>query len=62
MLSRPSQRYYGPLRLPGQPAGDFSVRLIRRGWAPVVHWPGSPVVPPGALLACHPCYPGGPQV
>lgn len=62
VLSSPSKRYYGPLRLPGQPDGDFSVRLIRRGWIPVIHWPGSPVVPAGAVLACHPCYPGGPPV
>jgi len=62
MLSRPSQRYYGPLRLPGQPGGDFGVCLIPVGWTPVVHWPGSPVVPPGTILACHPCYPGGPRV
>jgi hypothetical protein len=61
-LSSTYQRYYGPLRLPGQPDGDFSVRLIRRGWTPVIHWPGSPVVPSGAVLACHPCYPGGPPV
>ena len=61
-MSSPSKRYYGPLRLPGQPAGVFSVRLIRRGWIPVIHWPGSPVVPSGAVLACHPCYPGGPQM
>jgi hypothetical protein len=62
MLSRPCERYYGPLRLPGQPGGDFGVRLIRPGWTPVVHWPGSPVVPPGAVPACRPCYPGGPRV
>jgi len=62
MLSRPSQRYYGPLRLPGQPGGDFGVCLIPVGWTPVVHWPGSPVVPPGTILACHPCSPGGPRV
>ena len=62
MLSSACQRYYGPLRLPGQPGGDFGIRLIRPGWTPVVHWPGSPVVPPGAVPACHPCYPGGPRV
>ena len=26
------------------------------------HWPGSPVVPSEAVPACHPCYPGGPQI
>ena len=62
MLSRPCKRYYEPLRLPGQPGGAFGVRLIRLGWTPVVHWPGSPVVPLGAVPACHPCYPGGPRL
>jgi len=62
MLSSICQRYYEPLRLPGQPGGDFGVCLIRPGWPPVGHWPGSPVVPPGAILACHPWYPGGPHV
>jgi hypothetical protein len=62
LLSSACQRYYEPLRLPGQPGGDFGVRLIRPGWPPVVHWPGSPVVPPGAVPACRPCYPGGPRV
>ena len=62
VLSPRCTRYCGPLRLPGQPGGDFGVRLIRPGWTPVVHWPGSPVVPPGAVPACRPCYPGGPRV
>jgi hypothetical protein len=62
VLSSTCERYYGPLRLPGQPGGDFSGRLIRPGRTPVVHWPGSPVVPAGAVPACHPCYPGGPPM
>ncbi len=61
-MSSICQRYCGPLRLPGQPGGDFGVRLIRPGGPPVGHWPGSPVVPSGAVPACHPCYPGGPQM
>jgi hypothetical protein len=62
VLSVGCWRYCGPLRLPGQPGGDFGGCLIRPGWPPVGHWPGSPVVPSGAVPACHPCYPGGPQV
>jgi hypothetical protein len=62
VLSPGCTRYCGPLRLPGQPGDDFGVRLIRPGWTPVVHWPGSPVVPRGAVPACHPCYPGGPRM
>ncbi len=61
-MSSACQRYCGPLRLPGQPAATSAFALIRRGWTPVVHWPGSPVVPSGAVRACHPCYPGGPRV
>ena len=39
--------------------GGFGVGLIRQGWTPVAHRPGSPVVPREAVPACHPCYPGG---
>ena len=62
VLSVGCWRYCGPLRLPGQPGGDFGGCLIRPGWPPVGHWPGSPVVPSEAVPACHPCYPGGPQM
>ena len=40
---------------------DFGSAL----YAPVeqaAHRGGSPVVPPGAIPACHPCYPGGPPM
>ena len=59
MLSRPCERYCGPLRLPGQPPATSGFALIRRGGTPVVHWTGSPVVPCDAVRACRPCYPGG---
>jgi hypothetical protein len=58
-LSLPCERYYGPLRLPGQPAATSGATLIRRGGTPGVHWTGSPVVPCATIRACHPCYPGG---
>jgi len=59
VLSRPCERYHGPLRLPGQPPATSGSTLIRRGGTPVVHWTGSPVVPCEAVRACRPCYPGG---
>jgi hypothetical protein len=62
LLSSTCVRYCGPLRLPDQPPATSGSALIRRGWPPVGHWPGSPVVPSGAVRACRPCYPGGPQV
>jgi len=59
LLSLPCERYYGPLRLPGQPGATSGAPLLRRGGTPGVHWTGSPVVPCAPVRACHPCYPGG---
>jgi hypothetical protein len=59
VLSRPYERYYGPLRLPGQPGATSGSALIRHGVPPVGCWSGSPVVPCATVRACHPCYPGG---
>ena len=61
MLSRPFKRYYGPLRPPTRP-GSLSAAPYTRRLSIPAHRAGSPVVPPGAVLACRPCYPGGPQM
>ena len=37
LLSSTCTRYYGPLRLPDQPAATSGVALIRRGGSPVDH-------------------------
>ena len=61
MLSSICQRYYEPLRLPARP-GSISATPYTSPLSVPAHPAGSPVVPPGAILACHPCYPGGPHM
>jgi len=61
LLSRPCKRYYEPLRLPARP-GSISAAPYTSPLSGSAHPAGSPVVPAGAVLACHPCYPGGPPV
>ena len=51
----------GPLRLPARP-GSISAAPYTSPLSVSAHPAGSPVVPAGAVLACHPCYPGGPPV
>jgi hypothetical protein len=61
VLSSICQRYYGPLRLPTRP-GAISATAYTRPLSVPAHPAGPPVVPSGAVRACHPCYPGGPRV
>jgi len=61
VLSSASKRYYAPLRLPTRP-GAISATPYTRPLSVLAHPAGSPVVPSGAVRACHPCYPGGPPV
>ena len=61
MLSSAYKRYYAPLRLPARP-GSISAAPYTSLLSVPAHPAGSPVVPPGAILACHPCYPGGPPM
>jgi len=61
MLSPPCERYYGPLRLPTRP-GSISAAPYTSPLSVLAHPAGPPMVPPGAVPACHPCYPGGPRV
>ena len=61
LLSSICQRYYAPLRLPTRP-GSISAAPYTSPLSVPAHPAGPPVVPPGAMLACHPCYPGRPRV
>ncbi len=61
VLSSACKRYSAPLRLPARP-GSISAAPYTSPLSVPAHPAGSPVVPPGAVRACHPCYPGGPQM
>ncbi len=60
-MSSACKRYYAPLRLPARP-GSISAAPYTSPLSVPAHPAGSPVVPSGAVPACHPCYPGGPQM
>jgi hypothetical protein len=59
VLSSASTRYYAPLRLPTGP-GAISAPPSTHPLSVPAPPAGPPVVPSGAVPACHPCYPGGP--